>query len=102
MLAALDAYEHTSHSLVANWPDSERYAEAVQRLEPVRQLGLTLPSLTIPSLLLAIAHAELVSLLWEASSSDVPPARMQIARQRHAQAVQVLRLASERLVTPPH
>ena len=95
---ALDAYEMTCSGLVDEWLDMALYAEAGRSIAAIRQLGVPVPSLSVLTLQLAIAHAELESMLWQRSSVGIAEARVREVRERHAAAVQALRTAAARLL----
>jgi hypothetical protein len=92
--AALDAYELTCSRLVTGWLDMGQFADAGHAIAAIRQYGVSNPSLTVLALQLAIAHAELESVLWEKSALGGSEAKLLAVRERHAIAVQALRMAA--------
>lgn len=99
LAAALDAYELTCSRLVSNWLDMSEYADAGAAIAAIRKYGNSQPTLTILALQLAIAHAELESVLWERGSVGGTEAKLLAVRERHALAVQALRAAATALLT---
>ena len=98
IVAALDVYDLTCSRLVANWLDMTLYADAGAAIAAIRQHGVSNPSLTVLALQLAIAHAELESVLWERSALGGSEARLRTVRDRHAMALQALRSAATALL----
>lgn len=97
LIPALDAYQVAAVRLVESWLDMEAYADFARQIEPIREHGVAVPGLTVLALQLVIAHAELVSAMWQHSSVGVSPGRMKEVRLRHAIAVQSLRVEANRL-----
>ena len=97
LIAALDTYHAAAVRLVESWLDMDAYAQFAREIEPIREHGAAVPGLTVLALQLVIAHAELVSALWQHSSVGVSPQRMKEVRLRHALAVQSLRAEATRL-----
>lgn len=98
LMAALDAYELASARLVEAWPDPHLYADVTQQIEEIREHGVSNPVLTVLSLQLVIAHSELVSALWQNASEPVAALALQEVRQRHAIALEALRVAAARVL----
>ena len=97
LVSALDAYAVAATRLVERWFDADAYADVQRRIDTIRDHGVTQPALTVLSLQLVIAHAELVSTLWQNASADVSAAHLQEVRARHAVAVELLRAGSAQL-----
>lgn len=97
LVCALDAYGAAATRLVERWFDTETYADCQRQIDAIRDHGVTQPALTVLSLQLVIAHAELVSTLWQSASVDVSAAHLQEVRARHAVAIELLRAGSAQL-----
>ena len=98
LAAALDAYEVVCSQLVRRWQDMDLYAAAGTAIAAIREHGVSVPSLTVLTLQLAIAHCELESTLWQKLGGEVAPERLQAILDRHARAVQELRWAARKLL----
>lgn len=94
MLSALDAYDVASTRLVETWLDMDLYTEFSQQIDDIREQGVAIPTLTVLSLQLVIAHSELVSTMWQNASMGVNAARLQEVKERHTLAVNALRAAA--------
>jgi hypothetical protein len=99
LAAALDAYELTCSRLVSQWMHMELYAQAGAAIAAIREHGVSVPSLTVLTLQLAIAHCELESTLWQKKSVGVSAEQLDEALARHADAAQCLRIAARKILT---
>ena len=97
-VSALAAYEEASALEVESWFDIDRYAEFSKLGDAVREDGVAVPELTALTLQLHIAHAELVSTLWQNVAVGVPPVHMEQVRARHAVAIEGLRAAATQVL----
>ena len=97
LVSALDGYEATSTLLVEHWLDMDLYAQFSSQIEAIRGHVPGIPALTVLSLQLAIAHAELASTLWQNACTGVSAAKMQEARERHRLAIHAFRAVAARL-----
>lgn len=93
LVSALDSYEAATTRLVESWLDMEVYADFSRQIDAIRDHGVPDSSLTVLSLQLVIAHSELVSTLWQHASVGVPAQKMQEVQERHALAIDALRVA---------
>ena len=86
LAAALDQYEQDVEDLLHAWPDPGRYRRVTDSLEKVRRCAAVLPRLTIPTVELLIAHAELAQGLWDRTdwSSTLEESVWPIAEQHRA------------------
>lgn len=98
LMTALDAYDVASARMVDRWLDIELYADFSSQIDAIRQHGVSVPSLTVHSLQLVIAHSELVCTLWQSSSVSVSAAKLQEVMERHTLAVNVLRCAAAKML----
>ena len=101
LAAALDAYEAASGRLAENCCDAELLEQLGRQLDTIRDRGLCVPGLLVPSLKLVIADADLVTALWRHTSSELPAEVLEDVRAGHAAAVNALRAAALKLLTRP-
>ncbi|MGV3570478.1 MAG: hypothetical protein ACO1PB_07755 [Ramlibacter sp.] len=102
LMAALDAYERDTVSMVAAWPDLERYRCASEQVESIRNFSAALPEVRVAWVELLIAHAELVHFLWRMQYGDQPATRLELGpvRDRHGACVAALRTGCLALLAP--
>ena len=99
--AALDAYEAASGRLAEHCCDAELLEQVGRQLDLIRERGLSVPGLLMPSLKLVIADADLVTALWRHTSSGLPAEVMDDVKAGHAAAIKALRAAILNLLTCP-
>ena len=98
LVAALDAYEVICSQLVTGWKDMDLYAHAGTAIAAIREHGVSVPSLTVLTLQLAIAHCEFESILWKKLNVEVTAENLKEVLDRHAHAVQELRFAGRKIL----
>lgn len=102
LLAALEQYDADSGTMIAAWPDLERYRAVSDQVEMIRMYCSALPDVAVQWVELLIAHAELVHVLWRAQygfarpagsgpEQEGPEAQLAAVRERHADAIAALR-----------
>jgi hypothetical protein len=98
LMSALDAYDLASSQLVERWLDMDLYTEFSKQIDAIRDHGVAVPTLTVLSLELVIAHSELVSTLWQNASVGVPAPKLYEVQARHTAAINMLRAAAAKLL----
>jgi hypothetical protein len=93
--AALDRYESDVAELLAAWPDTLSYTAVSSGIDMVRQYSNALPQLSLPFVMLLIAHAELIQFLW-CPGDD--PAQGDEVRATHNAALRRLRQHCHQLI----
>jgi hypothetical protein len=105
LVAALDAYELDTATMIAAWPDLDHYAEVSEKVETIRMYCAALPEVSVPWVELLIAHAELIHHLWRVQYALVKVEgagdHLATVRERHAVAIVALRNRCLRAVGKP-
>ena len=100
MLGALEEYEGAVDQLVHTWMDVELYRRVGGRIEDLRRFASGLPDLSVPSVALSIAHAELMCSLWHAKGGEGKDTLAQV-HERHRACVARLSFLCCRLLAQP-
>lgn len=98
LVSALAAYDLASMKLVESWLDMELCAEFGQLMVAIREHGIAVPVLTVPSLQLVIAHSELVCTMRQNSSVGVSPIKVEEVKARHTASIRALAAAAVKLL----
>jgi hypothetical protein len=62
--ATVELYQGDVDALVSAWPDTAHYQPVNRRMDQIRMMSASHPSLAVPFVTLLIAQAELVHCLW--------------------------------------
>jgi hypothetical protein len=80
LIDVIERYETLVRRLVAGRGDAELYARLGQELDEIRRCCARLPELSVPWVMLLIAHAELIHCAWQGARNDATGTRGQRKR----------------------
>jgi hypothetical protein len=100
--AVLERYEMQVRKLIASCGDMQLYTSVAEEMEEIRRCCVGRPELSLPWVMLLIAHAELVHRLWDGAraASTVTWADRQRQLEKVIIPVQELKLCCLRLARP--